>query len=135
MKKMVTLPVILIVCMSLCVLFPVSALAETMEVSKSAVCENVVDREVVSEGSSFSGSVGKVYCYSKIANIQSHTEVIHAWYFGDAQRARVTLNVNPPAWRTYSSKVIQTHEVGNWRVEILDQSGNLLETVRFDVTQ
>lgn len=135
MKKMVALPVILIVCMSLYALFPVSVLAETMEVAKSAVCENVVNREVVSKGSSFSASVGKLYCYSKIANIQSHTEVIHAWYFGDAQRARVTLNVNPPAWRTYSSKVIQDHEIGNWRVEILDPSGNLLETVRFDITQ
>jgi len=135
MKKMVTLPVVLIVCVSLCALFPVSVLAENMEVSTSAVCQNVVNREVVSEASSFSASVGKLYCFSKIANIQSHTEVIHAWYFGDTQRARVTLNVNPPAWRTYSSKVIQPHEIGNWRVEILDPSGNLLETVRFEVTQ
>ena len=135
MKKMVTLPVILIVYMSLCALFPVSVLAETMEVAKSAVCENVANREVVSESSSFSASVGKLYCFSKIANIQSHTEVIHAWYFGDTQRARVTLNVNPPAWRTYSSKIIQDHEIGNWRVEILDPSENLLETVRFEITQ
>lgn len=135
MKKIVMLPAMLIVCMSLCVLFPVSVLADSMQVEKSAVCENVVNREVVSEGSSFSASVGKLYCFSKIANIENHTEVVHAWYFGDAQRARVTLNVNPPAWRTYSSKNIQTHEIGAWRVEILDQSGNLLETVRFDVTQ
>ncbi len=135
MKKMVTLPVVLIVCVSLSALFPVSVLAENMEVSTSAVCENVLNREAVSEASSFSASIGKLYCFSKIENIQSHTEVIHAWYFGDTQRARVTLNVNPPAWRTYSSKIIQPHEIGNWRVEILDPSGNLLETVRFEVTQ
>ena len=135
MKKMVTLPVVLIVCVSLSALFPVSVLAENMEVSTSAVCENVLNREAVSEASSFSASIGKLYCFSKIENIQSHTEVIHAWYFGDTQRARVTLNVNPPAWRTYSSKIIQPHEIGNWRGEIFDPSGNLLETVRFEVTQ
>ena len=135
MKRIVTLPVVFIVCMSLCALFPVSVMAETMQIEKSAVCENVVNREVVNEGWRFPASVGKLYCYSKIANIDSHTEVVHTWYFGDTERARVTLNVNPPAWRTYSSKIIQDHEIGSWRVEIQDQSGNILETVRFQVTR
>ena len=135
MKKVFTSPVILIVCMALGMVFAVAAIASTVQVESSAIGEDVVNREVVSQGDSFSASVGKLYCYSKIANIDSHTNVVHAWYYGGEQRARVALNVNPPAWRTYSSKIIQDHEIGPWRVEILDQDGNLLETVRFQVTQ
>ena len=131
MKKVFTLPVILIVCM----MFAAMAWASTVQVENSTICEDVVNREVVSEGASFSASVGKLYCFSKIANIDSNTSVVHAWYYGSEERARVSLNVNPPAWRTYSSKIIQAHEIGVWRVEILDQDGNLLETVRFQVTQ
>jgi hypothetical protein len=131
MKKVITLPVILIVCM----MFAAMAWASTVQVENSAICEDVVNREVVSEGASFSASVGKLYCFSKIANIDSNTSVVHTWYYGSEERARVSLNVNPPAWRTYSSKIIQAHEIGVWRVEILDQNGNLLETVRFQVTQ
>jgi hypothetical protein len=135
MKKIVIFPAVLIVCVAISAMFPMSAVAESMNIEKSAVCENVVNREVVNEGSSFPTSVGKLYCFSKVANIDSYTEVVHTWYFGNTQRARVTLNVNPPAWRTYSSKNIQNHEIGDWRVEIRDQGGNLLETVRFEVTQ
>ena len=135
MKRIVLLPAVLIVCLSLCAVFPVSVMAENMNIEKSAVCKNVVNREVVDEGWRFPASVGKLYCFSKVANIDSHTEVVHTWYFGDTERARVTLNVNPPAWRTYSSKNIQAHEIGSWRVEIQDQTGNILETVRFEVTQ
>ncbi len=131
MKKVFTLPVILIVCM----VFAAVAFASTVQVENAAIGEDVVNREVVSQGASFSTSVGKLYCFSKIANIDSHTNVVHAWYYGSEERARVSLNVSPPAWRTYSSKVIQAHEVGVWRVEILDQNGNLLDTVRFQVTQ
>ncbi len=131
MKKVFTLPVILVVCMA----FAAVALANDMYVENSAVGEDVVNREVVSEGESFPVSVGKLYCLSKIANIPNHTEVVHAWYYGSTERARVKLNVSPPAWRTYSSKIIQDHEIGVWRVEILDIDGNLLETVRFQVTQ
>lgn len=131
MKKVFTLPVILIVCM----VFAAVAFASTVQVENAAIGEDVVNREVVSQGASFSTSVGKLYCFSKIANIDSHTKVVHAWYYGSEERARVSLNVSPPAWRTYSSKVIQAHEIGVWRVEILDQGGNLLDTVRFQVTQ
>jgi hypothetical protein len=135
MKKVFTLPVILVVCTALGMVFAVAAFASTMQVENSAIGEDVVNREVVREGNSFPASVGKLYCLSRIANIDNQTEVIHAWYYGSTERARVRLNVNPPAWRTYSSKVIQAHEIGAWRVEILDVDGNLLETVQFQVTQ
>ncbi len=135
MKKIMHLSAIVIALMAFAVLLPVTVGAVTLEVATSAICENVVNREVVNEGSTFSASVGKLYCFSKIANVDSLTEVVHAWYYGNTERARVTLNVNPPAWRTYSSKIIQAHETGSWRVEILDASGNLLETVHFEVTQ
>ncbi|UCG06077.1 MAG: DUF2914 domain-containing protein [Desulfobacterales bacterium] len=135
MKKIIHLSAIAIALMAFAVLLPVTVGAVTLEVATSAICENVVNREVVNEGSTFSASVGKLYCFSKIANVDSLTEVVHAWYCGNTERARVTFNVNPPAWRTYSSKIIQAHETGSWRVEILDASGNLLETVHFEVTQ
>jgi len=134
MKKVYTFSTMLMF-VAFGVLLPVTVSADSLEVENSSICESVVDREAVNEGTSFSTSVRKLYCVSKIANIQSYTEVVHAWYFGDSERARVTLNVNPPAWRTYSSKIIQAHEIGAWRVEILDPSGNLLETLRFEVTQ
>jgi hypothetical protein len=135
MKKVANLSTIFIILVTFGVFVPLAISAVSMEVTNSVICEKIINREVVNEGRSFSASVGKLYCFSKIANIDGYTEVVHAWYYGNTERARVTLNVNPPAWRTYSSKIIQAHEIGGWRVEILDASGNLLNTVHFEVTQ
>ncbi|MGD8520682.1 MAG: DUF2914 domain-containing protein [Desulfobacterales bacterium] len=135
MKKFANLSTIFIILVAFGAFVPLAISAVSMKVTNSTICEKIVNREVVNEGHSFSASVGKLYCFSKIANIDSYTEVVHTWYYGNAERARVTLNVNPPAWRTYSSKIIQPHEIGSWRVEILDASGNLLNTVHFEVTQ
>ena len=114
--------------------FMVPAQASAVSVESASVCTSIADREPLDAGTRFSVSAGKLYCFSKIADIQASTEVVHVWYYGQTERARVSLGVNPPAWRTYSSKNIQTHEVGSWRVEILDASGNLLETVNFETT-
>jgi hypothetical protein len=108
---------------------------DELKIVSAVICRNVSDREPMEAGDSFALSVGKLYCLSNITGIRNPTEIIHAWYYGETQRARVNLRVNPPNWRTYSSKIIQPHEIGAWRVEILDASGNLLETIRFEITK
>lgn len=129
------------VCMAiiaLSLLIPYSSHAQqagALSVEAASICTGVADREPVDAGTSFAVSAGRLYCFSKIADIQESTEIVHVWYYGETERARVSLGVNPPAWRTYSSKIIQAHEIGSWRVEILDASGNLLETLKFETTQ
>jgi hypothetical protein len=124
--------------MTLCLLIPFASLAQqsgSLSIEEATICTGVADREPVGAGASFAVSTDRLYCFSKVANITEATEIVHVWYFGETERARVSLGVKPPVWRTYSSKIIQTHEIGSWRVEILDASGNLLETLKFEVTQ
>ena len=106
-----------------------------LEVESAAICEDVMDREPVGAGDSFSVSVGKLFCFTKIVGAETDVYITHAWYFGDTERARIILPVNSRSWRTYSSKILQAHEIGPWRVEVLDESGNLLDTVDFEVVQ
>ena len=122
---------------SLCLLIPFSSNAQAgaLSVESAAICTGVANREAVDAGTSFAVSIGRLYCFSKIADIQESTDIVHVWYYGETERARISLVVNPPAWRTHSSKIIQAHEIGAWRVEILDASGNLLETLKFETTQ
>lgn len=122
---------------SLCLLIPFSSHAQqagALSVESASICTGVANREAVDAGTSFAVSIGRLYCFSKIAGIQESTDIVHVWYYGETERARISLGVNPPAWRTHSSKIIQAHEIGAWRVEILDASGNLLETLKFETT-
>jgi hypothetical protein len=137
MKRFLLLTGVRVVIVASCFLIPLAAQAQqsnTVTVASAVICQQIVNREAVDTGTSFAVSVGKLYCLSKITNIQDATQIVHVWYYGDTERARVTLNVNPPSWRTYSSKIIQPQEIGAWRVEIQDSSGNVLETVPFETT-
>jgi len=137
MKPLLSSSGVCMVIISLCLLIPFASpqQAAAISVEDSTICTGVANREAVDAGTSFAVSAGRLYCFSKIADIQEPTEIVHVWYYGETERARISLGVNPPAWRTYSSKIIQAHEIGSWRVEILDGSGNLLETLKFETTQ
>jgi hypothetical protein len=105
-----------------------------LEVSVAAICKDVVDHEPVDSGNSFTVNVGKLYCFTKITGAQSPTHITHVWLFDGTERARVELAVNSVSWRTFSSKIIQPHELGAWRVDVLDAEGNVLKSLDFEVT-
>lgn len=123
----------------LCVSFLIPAAgaqqSDQLNVVAAAICENIEDRAAVNVGTSFTNLTPRLYCFTKIVGAESPTEVVHVWSYGNVERARVSLNVHSNNWRTYSSKAIQAHEIGPWRVDVLDTSGNLLETINFEITQ
>ncbi len=125
------------IALSIVLLLPaVTSLAQEtapLVVEESAICRDVVDRQPLGAGDSFDASVGKLVCFTKITGAQCPTQISHIWYFGDTQRAKVTLSVKSSSWRTYSSKRIQQHEIGDWRVDILGPGGEILKTLGFKI--
>ena len=107
--------------------------APAVEVSRMAICTNVVDREPVEEGEQFQVSVGRLYTFTQILGAKDFVEIGHIWYFNDVERARVTLPVRSASWRTYSSKIIQPFEIGDWRVDVVDPQGEVLKSMSFQV--
>lgn len=108
--------------------------AAQLEVAESLICQKVAERDCVDPALSFPSQVGTLYCWSRVVGAVDPQEVTHVWYFGEKERARVTLPVRSVAWRTYTSKRIQPHETGTWRVDILGPGGQVLKTISFEVT-
>jgi hypothetical protein len=108
---------------------------DSIKVESAAVCENIVDREPEGANTSFSVTVEKLFFFTKIIGAENPIEITHAWYFGDVERARVVLPVKANTWRTYSSKILQAHEIGAWHVDVIGPSGEVLETAEFEVVQ
>lgn len=105
-----------------------------LEITRAAICLQVVEREPVDAGTSFESPVEKLSCFTHVAGAQDPAEIYHVWYFAEAERSVVKLQVNSASWRTYSTKIIQPHEIGDWRVDVLGQEGELLKAVHFKIT-
>ncbi|MGD9036953.1 MAG: DUF2914 domain-containing protein [Syntrophobacterales bacterium] len=134
-KLLFSIPVLVL--LILCLGLQATSLAQVtphLEVATAAICKDIVGLEPVDTGTSFGVEEGQLYCFTKITGANSSAHVTHVWYFDGTERARVDLPVNSIAWRTYSSKIIQPHELGAWHVDVLDSLGNMLKTLRFEVT-
>ncbi|MBW2058614.1 MAG: DUF2914 domain-containing protein [Deltaproteobacteria bacterium] len=139
MKRIFTSYLVIFALVALALFLPLltsqTQAAGPLGVESATICRGVVARTPVDPGTSFPVSVGKLYCFTKIVNVPGPTAVTHVWYYGQTERARVTLSVNSPSWRTYSSKIIQAHEIGPWHVDVLGPSGEVLTSLYFEVTR
>jgi hypothetical protein len=125
----------IVILISLCLLIPAVGAQESskLEVVEAAISKNVVALEAVDIGTRFPSSTPRLYCFTKVVGASQPTEIVHVWSYSGVERARVSLAVKADSWRTYSSKAIQPHEIGPWRVDVLDATGNLLKTLNFEI--
>ena len=103
-----------------------------LAVDESAIALDVIDRMPVGSDSTFDAAVGRVYCWTRISGVAAAT-LHHVWIWNDQEMADVVLNTDAPSWRTWSNKAIMPDWTGDWRVEVRDGAGNVIETIRFTV--
>jgi hypothetical protein len=74
-----------------------------------------------------------VYCFLEAADIKENTSVSFVWYYGEEEKAKVTLPLEKSSrWRTYSSKKLGGLR-GNWKVVLQDSNSAALQSVEFTV--
>ena len=96
-------------------------------------CKSLTNRECADASESFASTDGTVYAWTKVVGPKEGGELHHVWFKGDDQMGDVTLKIGGSPWRTYSKKTLGDKSQGDWRVEVRDANGAVLETLKFSV--
>jgi hypothetical protein len=104
----------------------------TAQISVEAeIAGQIVDRMPQDVGTSFPADVGQLFCWTRLTGATG-TTIHHVWIHGDMEFP-VAQAIGGSPWRTWTSKTIPAEWAGDWRVEIRDEDGDVLETLRFTV--
>lgn len=123
-------------CMVFCLVCESSASELTL--TDSGICTGVVDHAAVGIEEVFGREVGKLYCFTRVFGpyLEGKDQYIeHVWYYQSTERARITLPIKSTNWGTYSSKIIQPFEVGDWHVDVLDPQGETIRVFQFFIKE
>ena len=115
-------------------LLPASAMDDPgFVISRMVMCETVSDKEPIHPSETFTFDIGTVYCFLEAVEIEEDTTVSFAWYYENREMAKITLPIQKGRrWRTFSSKKLEGLR-GNWKVELVEASGIVLNTLSFQV--
>ena len=102
-------------------------------IKRMVMSERISDREPAAVADTFSANAEKAFCFLEAGEIEQDTTVSFIWYLEDKEMARVSLPLKRGRrWRTYSSKKLAGLK-GNWKVELRESSGIVLNSVSFRV--
>ena len=101
---------------------------------QAVLCEDLSGSVPKNKAVVFSVAHGKVECLTEFDPVPEHTTVQHKWFRKDTLVTSVKLALEPPRWSTFSRIELRSADKGPWRVEVVDEVGKLLATLRFSVT-
>ncbi len=107
---------------------------QRLELKQAIMCERVENLVPIRSGLAFSVSSGQVCCFTSFDPVPQPTIVYHRWFRRDELSTQTRLRLYPNKWSTYSVIQLRETDKGPWRVEIIDQNGNIFDVLRFSIT-
>ena len=102
-------------------------------IARLVVGTGVENREPVGVAETFPASTEKVSCFLEATGIAEDTEVSFVWFYGEKEMLKISLPLKMGSrWRTNASKNLAGMK-GDWKVELRDSDGNLLQEIKFKV--
>ena len=105
-----------------------------MSINTAVIALSVEKRVPVDAAERF--TVGqKVWAWVSVKNLGEASNLTMLWKHDGKVKSRVTLEVGTSKrWRTWSRRTMRAKDTGAWTVEVLDASGQLIETIPFEMT-
>jgi hypothetical protein len=101
---------------------------------QAVMCEGLRGIVPLNEAKVFSIRREKVHCFFDFAPVPEKTSIFVSWYLRDVRRLNRRYTLYPPKWSVVDSIELRDADKGPWRVEVRDADGNILETLRFSIT-
>jgi hypothetical protein len=108
--------------------------SEGLSVLEASACRSVEGKVPVEAGIVFGSDIGRIYLFTKVGlDAGRKSSLKHVWRFNGKEVATITLPVQGPQWRTYSSKKIDASHKGPWQVDIVSEKNLVLQTISFRI--
>ncbi len=102
---------------------------------KAVMCEEIQGSSPQNSTTVFSIERRKAICFTSFDPVREKTVIYHRWLHRERPSAKIKLTLKPPRWSAYSSIQFRVEDIGPWRVEIVDSQGNVLDVLRFSITE
>ncbi len=111
-----------------------AAPAAGFTIARMEIASGVENREPVGIAASFPATTEKVYCFLELKNVPANTTITYVWTLGQNEMGKVTQTAKQTyaKYRTWASKTIGGMK-GDWKVDVVDESGNVLKSATFKV--
>ena len=106
---------------------------DTLYIKNMIFTTDVVDREPVDSVGTFTTANEQAFCHIRVVNNGKPKQVTFRWLYNGKEYFKFAANIGTsPSWRTYTSVI---PKVGDWKVQIVNNKGEVLREREFTVSK
>ncbi len=110
-----------------------SPVSNKLKLVQALMCEEIKKNTPKNPAIVFSIELGKVSCFTSFDPVPKEMFIYHKWFQRDRLSTTKKLLLKLPRWSTFSSIQLRETDKGPWRVEIVDDDGDILHVLRFSI--
>jgi len=105
-----------------------------LKLNEIMICRGIYKRNPINPDNKFFNNVDSLFCYTKISNPGIKQQIKHVWYYMGKEITSVNYNIKQSFnYRSWSKKTILPNQIGKWKVEVIDNEGNILGSRDFEI--
>ncbi len=114
---------------------PIISVFRPLFVNEIFMSESIVNRTPIRPNTEFSDSLGSIYCFTTIENLNASPQVItHKWWYENQYFSEIDIEVGRSYnWRCWSKISNLSDWPGSWKVFVSDTAGSQLDSISFVV--
>lgn len=102
-------------------------------IARMEIAGSIENREPAGIASTFSATQEKVWCFVEFQNVDKETTVNYVWSLDGKEVDKVPQTIKAfSKYRTWANKTIAGRK-GDWKVDIMDESGMVLKSAAFKI--
>jgi hypothetical protein len=99
-------------------------------VARAQFTSAIQDREPVDKVSNLLNDMTRVYFFSEIKDAADQ-KITHRWEHDGKVMSETSFDIGSNRWRVFSSKNLDPSWIGEWKVSVVDETGNTLGASTF----
>lgn len=99
-------------------------------VARGTFTTAIEQREPVDQIDSLGNDHDRVFYFTEFVGVGGR-QLTHRWEYEGKVMAEVPISIDGPRWRAYSSKNLAGGWLGEWKVSVVDETGNVVHTDSF----
>ena len=106
----------------------------TGSVARALFTTAVADRESVDEIKDLKNDANKIFFFTDIKGLAGQT-ITHRWEYKGQVMFEISFNIGASRWRVWSNKTLDPGWLGEWKVSVVDSTGNAIAESSFTYTK
>lgn len=106
----------------------------TGSVTRALFTTSVADREPVDEIKNLKNDANKIFFFTDIKGLAGQT-ITHRWEYNGQVMHEISFNIGASRWRVWSNKTLDPGWLGEWKVSVVDSTGNAIAESSFTYTK